>query len=99
LTKRKWWTGKTSPSTSREDYNKAKFYFEGLVWDFETYTQNSGGDSGKRGYESANQMADVGNKIRKYIQEIASTSVASNKKTAKWAANVSKESKAEDAQL
>ncbi len=44
-------------------------------------------------------MADVGNKIRKYIQEIASTSVASNKKTAKWAANVSKESKAEDAQL
>jgi hypothetical protein len=44
-------------------------------------------------------MAGVGNEIRKYIQEIASTSDASNKKTAKWAANVSKESKAKDAQL
>jgi hypothetical protein len=44
-------------------------------------------------------MADVGVEIRKYIQEIASASVASNKKTAKLAANVSKESKAKDAQL
>ncbi len=62
-------------------------------------TQNSGGNSGKRGYESANQMADVGDKIRKHIQEISSASVASNKKTAKWAANVSEESNAKDAQL
>ena len=44
-------------------------------------------------------MADVGDKIRKYIQEIASASVASNKKAAKFAANVSKESKAKDAQF
>jgi hypothetical protein len=44
-------------------------------------------------------MADVGNKIRKYIQEIARASVASNEKTAEWAANVSKDSKAKDAQL
>jgi hypothetical protein len=35
------------------------------------------------GYESANQMADVGNEIQKYIQEIASATVASNEKTAK----------------
>ena len=62
----------------KDDYDKAKLYFEGLVRDFETYTQNSGGNSGKRGYESANQMADVGDEIQKYIQEIASASVTSN---------------------
>jgi hypothetical protein len=44
-------------------------------------------------------MADVGDEIRKCIQEIASASVASNKKMAEWAASVSKESKAKDAQL
>jgi hypothetical protein len=87
------------PIAIKDDYNKAKLYFEGFVRDFETYTQNSVGDSGKKGYESANQMADVGNEIRKYIQEIASASVASNEKVAEFAANVSKESKAKDAQL
>jgi hypothetical protein len=79
------------------DYDKAKLYFEGLVRDFETYTQNSGGDSGKKGYKSANQMADVGEEIRKYIQEITSASVANNEKAAEFAANVSEESKAKDA--
>ena len=47
------------PVNIKDDYDEAKLYFEGLVQDFETYIQNSGGDSGKRGYESANQMADV----------------------------------------
>ena len=42
------------------------------------------------GDESANQMADVGDKIRKYILEIASATVASNEKAAKFGANVSK---------
>jgi hypothetical protein len=44
-------------------------------------------------------MADIGDEIQKYIQEIASTSVASKEKMAKWAANISKESKAKDAQF
>ncbi len=52
------------PINIKDDYNEAKFYFEGLVRDFETYTQNSGGDSSKRGYKSANQMADISNEIR-----------------------------------
>jgi hypothetical protein len=82
------------PVNIKDDYDKAKLYFEGLVRDFETYTQNSGGNSGKRGYESANQMADVGDEIQKYIQEIASASVTSNEKAAEFAANVSDESKA-----
>ena len=44
-------------------------------------------------------MADVGNEIRKYIQEISSASVASNKKAAEFAANVSEESRAKDTQF
>ncbi len=44
-------------------------------------------------------MADVGDKIQKYIQEIASATVASNEKTAEWASNVSKEAKAKNDQL
>ena len=44
-------------------------------------------------------MADVGDEIRKYIQEIASASVASNENAAESAANVSKESKAKDGQF
>jgi hypothetical protein len=86
------------PVNIKDDYNQAKMYFEGLVRDFETYTQNSG-DHGKKGYESANQMADVGDEIRKYIHEIASASAASNKKAAEFAANVSDEAKAKDAQF
>jgi hypothetical protein len=86
------------PINIKDDYNEANLYFEGLVRDFEIYTQNSGGNSGKRGYKSANQMADFGDEIRKYIQEIASASVASNKKMAEWAANVNEESKTKNAQ-
>ncbi len=51
------------------------------------------------GYESANQMADVGDKIRKYIQEIASASAADKEKAAEFAANLSEESKTKDAQF
>jgi hypothetical protein len=86
------------PVNVKDDYDQAKLYFEGLVRDFETYTQNSG-EHGKKGYKSANHIADVGDKIRKYIQEIASVSVASNEKAAKFAANISEESKAKDAQF
>ncbi len=59
---------KNKPIHIKDNYNKAKLYFEGLVRDFKTCTQNSGGSSGKMGYKSTNQMADVGNEIRKYIQ-------------------------------
>jgi hypothetical protein len=52
------------------------------------------------GCTSANQMADIGNKIQKYIQGIASsTTVASSKKTAEWSTNVSKYAKTKDVQL
>jgi hypothetical protein len=44
-------------------------------------------------------MADVSNEIQTYIQEIASATVASNKKTVEWSTNMSKEAKAKDDQL
>jgi hypothetical protein len=44
-------------------------------------------------------VADVGNKIRKYIQEIASATVANKVKTAELAANISEATKAKDAQI
>ncbi len=56
------------PILIKDNYNEAKRYFKTLVKDFETYTQNGGGKVGKAGYDSANQVADLGNEIRKYIQ-------------------------------
>ncbi len=44
-------------------------------------------------------MADVGNKIRKYIQEIASTTVADKEKSAEWAANMNESAKKKDAKI
>ncbi len=51
------------------------------------------------GYESANHMADVGNEIRKYIQDIASATVADKERTAENLANISKASRAKEAQI
>jgi hypothetical protein len=87
------------PILIKDDYNKAKQYFETLVKDFKTYTQNSCGTVGKAGYDSTNQVADVGNKIQKYIQEIASATVPDKTKTAALAANISKATKTKDAQI
>jgi hypothetical protein len=51
------------------------------------------------GYESINHMADVGNKIRKYIQDIANATVANKERTAENIANISKVSREKDAQI
>ena len=69
-------TWENKPILIKDDYAKAKLYSKTLVKDFKTYTQNRGGGAAKTGYKSANQMADVGDKIRKYIQELASATVA-----------------------
>ena len=98
MTKRKWLPGKTRLAI-KEDYDQAKKYFEDLVRDFETYTQNSGRATAKAGYESANQMANVGDEIRKYIQDIASTTAADKEQTVKLAANVHKSERIKDAQI
>ena len=92
-------TWENNPILIKDNYAKAKRFFETPVKDFESYTQNSGGGAAKTGYKSANQMADVGNKIRKYIQEIASATVADKEWTAELAANISDATKAKDAQI
>ena len=92
-------TWENKPILIKDDYAQAKLFFKTLVKDFETYTQNSSGSAAKNGYESANQMADVGNKIRKYIQEIASATVADKERTTELAANISDATKAKDAQI
>jgi hypothetical protein len=92
-------TWENKPIIVKADYTQAKAYFENLGKDFKTYTQNRGGKTGKMGYESSNHMADMGDKIRKYIQDIASATVADKERTAENLANVSKASRAKDAQI
>ncbi len=87
------------PVIVKDDYTQAKTYFENLVKDFETYMQNSGGETVKMGYERANNMAHVGNKIRKCIQDVPSATLANKERTAELAANISEVSRAKDAQI
>jgi hypothetical protein len=66
----------------------AKKYFEALVKVTNTYKQNAGGSTtGRNKYESANQLADCGNKIRNYIAQIASAAAANNDHAANTQAN------------
>ena len=66
------------PANIKTGYEKAKTYFERIVKATDTYKQNAGGGTtGRNRYESANQMVDYGNKIREYIQQLASAGAAS----------------------
>ena len=66
------------PVAIKDDFAQAKLYFEGLVKDYKTYEQNSGGTTGKSKYDSALQTrkADKGNELREYIAKIATAAVA-----------------------
>jgi hypothetical protein len=92
-------TRENKPIIIKDNYAQAKAYFKNLVKDFETYMQNSGRIASKMGYESTNHMADVGGEIRKYIQDIPSSTVADKERTAELAANISEASRAKDAQI
>ena len=66
------------PANIKTDYKKANTYFERIVKATDTYEQNAGGSTtGCNRYESANQMVDYGNKIREYIQQLASAGATS----------------------
>jgi hypothetical protein len=84
---------------TKNNYAKVKLYFERLINNAETYAQNSGRTAGKKGYESANQMANVGDMIRKYIQEIASATMADKEKSTKWAASMNESAKKKDTKI
>ncbi len=76
----------------KDDFDRAKLYFEGLVKDYEVYGQNSNGTSGKHNFKSTNQAtkADAGDELRKYIAEIAQAAVTQEEQ----AANIRDSSKA-----
>ncbi len=65
------------PEAIKNDFNDAKTYFKGLVWDYEVYKQNSGGTAGKHNFESANQAteANCGKELCQYIAGIAQAAV------------------------
>jgi len=66
--------------TTKQDYVQARMYFETIIKATDTYKQNSG--SKPQRYESANQLANLGDEIRGYNQQIAGNN------TTEGAANV-----------
>ncbi len=84
------WENKTE--AIKNDFNKAKTYFKGLVRDYEVYEQNSGGTAGKHNFKSANQAtkANCGNEFCQYIAGIAQAAV----KQKEQAANIRDSTKA-----
>jgi len=61
------------PINIKTDYDLAKNHFELKVKVHDTYIQNSSsGAAGHKKYESANNMADIGNEIKDYIVKMAS---------------------------
>ena len=77
---------------SKDDFNKAKLYFEGLVKDYEVFAQNSKGTADKHNFESTNQApdADAGDELQKYITCIAQAAATQEEQ----AANIRDSSKA-----
>jgi hypothetical protein len=72
-------TWEREPSATKTDFDLAKMHFETIVNATDTYEQNTGGGTaGRNRYESANQMADYGDEIREYIQQLASASASNN---------------------
>ncbi len=79
-------TWEREPSATKTDFTLAKAHFEAIIKTTDTYEQNAGGGTtGHNRYNSANQMADYDDKIRKYIQQFAS---ASTVKATNTAANI-----------
>jgi hypothetical protein len=61
------------PALIKTDFDQTKVYFERIVKATDVYEQNSGSSSARGNkYKSANQMADIGNKLREWTQQIAS---------------------------
>ncbi len=68
-----------SANSNQNDLDLAKAHFEEIVNATDTYEQNAGGGTaGRNRCKSANQMADYGDEIREYIQQLTSASAANN---------------------
>ena len=69
------------PINIKTDYALAKNHFELKVKAHETYIQKSSSDAaGHNKYESANNMADIGDKIKDYIAQMAANMREADKK-------------------
>jgi hypothetical protein len=67
------------PINIKTDYALAKNHFELKVKAHDTYIQNSSsGATGHNKYESANNMANIGDEIKDYIAQMASASVTND---------------------
>jgi hypothetical protein len=76
-------TWERESSATKTDFTLAKVHFEAIVKATDTYEQNAGSRTiGRNWYKSANQMANYCNKIREYIQQLASTGAAKATNTA-----------------
>jgi hypothetical protein len=70
-------TWEQQPAATKTNYNLAQAYFERIIKATNTYEQNMGGETaGHNCYKSTNQMANYGNEIREYIQQLASRGAA-----------------------
>jgi hypothetical protein len=66
-------TWEQHPALIKTNFDQTKAYFERIVKATDVYKQNSGSSSARGNkYESANQMASIGNKLHEWIQQIAS---------------------------
>jgi hypothetical protein len=65
----------TKPKITKNNFDQAKLYFEGLVRDYKMYKQNSGSTRSKSKCNSANQVkeSNKGGKLSEYITQIATT--------------------------
>jgi len=71
-------TWEQQPPNIKTDYVEAKNYFERIDKATDTYEKNAGDSTaGRNRCESANQMADYGDEIWEYIQQLASAGSAS----------------------
>jgi hypothetical protein len=70
-------TWEQQPVATKTDHNQTRVYFECIVKATDIYKQNAGGGMVRRNcYKSANQLANYGDKIREYIQQLTSAGAA-----------------------
>ena len=72
-------TWERQPAATKTDFDLTKVNFKEIINATDTYEHNAGGGTaGRNWYESANQMADHGDEIHEYIQQLAIASAANN---------------------
>ncbi len=94
-------TYENKPEVIKNNWDKAKQYFKGLIRDFKVYEQNSGGTAGRGKYESANATANAnkGDKLWQYIATITAAAVAKDKMATNIRDSVQKKNNKMAAQL